>query len=147
MKPFSSIGLAGCLVALLHSGCKKDAAATPEPSLEGTWRADSLHIASISNNVTGPTTTLLTSPATVLTISSTTFSDAASLSMGGTPTAPVVFTYTRSGNSITLSNSSGSSHTTGTIHVLTDHRLQLAFVRPVGVSTPTLQYQEVFYSR
>lgn len=138
--------ISGSLVTLL-SGCKKEEPVVSEPSLAGVWQADSLHLATVSGNVTGPTTTLLPTPNTTLTITGSTFSDVGSLGLGGTAASPAVYTYTRNSNSITLSNSSGSMQYTGTINALTDHRLQLAFVRPVGLSGTSLQYQEVFYSR
>ena len=133
-----------CFSTLLLGSCKKNPAA-PSPTLEGQWKADSLHIAIYSStNVLGPTSTLLAAPNTTLTFSASTLTG--SLGLGGSSTAPVTYNYTRSGTSITVSHPTVSIQQTGSVKALTNNRLQLEFVRPATFGS-SRTYVETFYSR
>ena len=135
-----------CSSILFFGSCKKNPAA-PNPTLEGQWKADSLHIAIYSStNVLGPTRTLLAAPNTTLTFSASTLTDTGSLGLGGSSTAPVTYNYTRSGTSITVSHPTVNMQQTGSVKALTNNRLQLEFVRPATFGS-SRTYVETFYSR
>lgn len=143
---YCSISLLGCFCILLLGSCKKKPVA-PKPTLEGQWKADSLHTASYSSgNVLGPVSTLLAAPNTTLTFSASTLTDMGSLGLGGSSTNPVTYNYTRTGTSITISHPTVNTQYTGSVKVLTNDRLQLEFVRPAGFGGGLL-YTEAFYSR
>jgi hypothetical protein len=143
---YQASSLLGCSFFLLLSSCDKKPVA-PIPTLEGAWKADSLHSASYSSsNVIGPISTLLAAPNTTLVFNASTLTDVGSLGLGGTSTNPITYNYTRSGNALTVTHPTVTLQYTGAINVLTDHRLQLSFVKPAGFGN-SLQYVEAFYSR